>query len=683
MTETVKKALALLRSGDYKADRIDNTDYDMTERLRDVPVALQNGYMMETMLKNETPRLLPEDRFGFHRSQIHLPKLPRKSRSGWKLRDTFGGNFTPNYRRVMEEGLDALAAEIEERRTTAKDEEAEVFYESMARSVRAVIDVADRYRLLAEKEKNETLHTALCRVPRKSPRSFYEACLFMKILIYALRSSGVNHMTLGRFDQYMLSYYEADRKRGLSCENLLETLELFFISINLDSDLYVGIQTGDNGQSMVLGGFDKEGNSLYNELSDACMDASLELSLIDPKINLRVGKKTPDWIYEKGTKLTKQGLGFPQYCNDDIIVPYMLSLGYDEEDAYDYAVAACWEVISPNNGADEDNREVLNYPLVVQQTVAAHLTECASFEELLERVTEAITERCEEIRRDYSFELHPELIPPRNLFASVLVDGCLEKGRDHLRGGAKYTNYGCHGAGISNATDALAAIRQVIYEEKSVTPEELLRALEADFEGYEPLRNRLLACPKMGNNDDRADSIAHRLMTAAEDAMHGKPNGRFGGVWRMGTGSAMEYVRSAKECPATADGRHAGDVYGCSFSPSVLVKLNGPLSVIQSFTKHPMNRCANGGPTTLELHDTVFRNEEGEKKVAALVKAFIRLGGHQLQLNSINRDRLLEAQKHPELHKNLIVRVWGWSGYFCELDPEYQNHIIRRTEFTV
>jgi formate C-acetyltransferase len=172
-------------------------------------------------------------------------------------------------------------------------------------------------------------------------------------------------------------------------------------------------------------------------------------------------------------------------------------------------------------------------------------------------------------------------------------------------------------------------------------------------------------------------------MTAAEDAMHGKPNGRFGGVWRMGTGSAMEYVLSARECPATADGRRSGDAYGCSFSPSVSVKLNGPLSVIQSFTKHPMNRCSNGGPTTLELHDTVFRNEEGEKKVAALVKAFVHLGGHQLQLNSINRERLLDAQKHPENYKNLIVRVWGWSGYFCELDPEYQNHIIRRAEFTV
>ena len=221
-----------------------------------------------------------------------------------------------------------------------------------------------------------------------------------------------------------------------------------------------------------------------------------------------------------------------------------------------------------------------------------------------------------------------------------------------------------------------------MFEDRTVSAAELLSALNANFEGYESLRNLLVACPKMGNNDDRADAVADVLMTAAEDAMHGKPNGWFGGVWRMGTGSAMEYVLSAKQCPATADGRHDGEAYGCSFSPALGSKLNGPLSVIQSFTKHKMDRISNGGPLTLELHDTVFRNEEGEKKVALLVKAFIHLGGHQLQLNSINRDRLLDAQAHPEDHKNLIVRVWGWSGYFCELDPEYQNHIIRRTEFT-
>ncbi|MBR2354048.1 MAG: pyruvate formate-lyase [Clostridia bacterium] len=678
MTEAVKRSLGVLKKGEYKTRRIDNT-FDMGEELREIPMGLWNSVMLERMLERETPYLLEGDRFGFNRTLKDLPSCVIEWKGEVKRRKIFGGNFTPNYKRVMETGFDGILTQICNNATDA-DEKGKEFYEAMERSVLAMQSMADRYCRVAEQEGNRMLADALSHVPAQPARSFYEACVFFKLLIYSFRCSGVNHITLGRFDQYMLSYYLADRERGISREELLETLELLFISLNVDGDIYEGIQTGDNGQSMVLGGFDADENSLYNDLSALCMEASMELSLIDPKINLRVGKNTPDWLYEYGTKMTKQGLGFPQYCNDDVIVPYMMSLGYEKEDAYNYTVAACWEVISPNNGADEDNRGTLNFPLVVNRAIHAYLEKASTFDELLSFVCKEIAAECKAIQNGQKISDYREWM---NYPVSIAVDGCLEKGRSVYSGGAKYYNYGCHGAGIANAADALAAIRTLIYEETSLSAKELLSALNANFEGYESLRNRLLSCPKMGNNDDRVDAIADRLMTAAEDAMHGKPNGWFGGVWRMGTGSAMEYVLSAKMCPATADGRGDGEPYGCSFSPSISVKLNGPLSVIQSFTKHKMDRISNGGPLTIELHDTVFRNEEGEKKVAQLVKAFIHLGGHQLQLNSINRDRLLDAQAHPENHKNLIVRVWGWSGYFCELDPEYQNHIIARTEFSV
>ena len=287
------------------------------------------------------------------------------------------------------------------------------------------------------------------------------------------------------------------------------------------------------------------------------------------------------------------------------------------------------------------------------------------------------------MRQKYSPTERSDLLKLSYGYLSIFVDGCLEKGLDLSQGGAKYYNYGCHGAGIATAADALEAVRTVIFEEKSITPDELLAALDADFKGYEVLQNRLLSCAKMGNNVDTVDAIASELMETFAASMNHKPNDRYGGVWRAGTGSAMEYISSARVCPATADGRHAGEAYGCSFSPAITTRLDGPLSVIQSFTKFDLTKICNGGPLTLEVHDTVFRNAEGEKKVAQLVKAFIHLGGHQLQINSINRDRLLDAQEHPEKYPNLIVRVWGWSGYFCELDREYQDHVIRRTEFRV
>jgi formate C-acetyltransferase len=215
-----------------------------------------------------------------------------------------------------------------------------------------------------------------------------------------------------------------------------------------------------------------------------------------------------------------------------------------------------------------------------------------------------------------------------------------------------------------------------------VSKKELLNALNQNFDEKTELRNKLLACPKVGNDDDYADDIMIQLMDSFSKSLNGKPNG-CGGVWRAGTGSAMEYIFSAKKCPATADGRYAEAPYASSFSPSITTKLNGPLSVIKSFTKPDLKKTINGGPLTLEIHQNVFRNSDGEKKVAQLVKLFIVLGGHQLQLNAVNKERLIDAQKHPENYPNLIVRVWRWSGYFCELERCYQDHIISRTDLII
>ena len=686
MTEQVKRFLELFKTREYRNRRIDNGDFDVTELVNREPKPMRDTIVMEQMLKHETPNILEGDIIGFNRKLKNLPYYVNAK--GRKVKDGPGNN-TPNYRRVIETGFDAILEQIDAYAARVDDEDTGLFYQAMRRSVVSVLDIADRYRIAAEEQGNTHLAKALAQVPHKPATSFYEACVFFKIIVYTLRCTHATHMTIGRFDQYMLSYYEEDLKRGVSREELFEVLEMLFISLNLDGDIYFGCQQGDNGQSLVLGGYDKEGNDQFNDLSMLCMEASLELTLIDPKINLRVSKKTPDWMYELGTKLTKQGLGFPQYCNDDLIVPYMISLGYDEEDAYNYTVAACWEVLSPNNGWDIPNRKYFAFPMVVNEAIHRYLPTSATFEELLERVREVLFEKAkqmqEECRPDWNAQIN-EISPRRAgrcMYLSLFVDGCLEKGLDMTAGGAKYNNYGILGSGIANAADALTAVHKVVYDDKLVSAEELLAALDADFEGYEELRNTLLSCPKMGNNDDYADENAAFLMDACADAYHGKPNGAWGGVWRAGTGSAQSYIVASKQTPATADGRKAYTPYSCSFSPAITTKVNGPLSILQSFTKHDLSRMCNGGPLTMELHDTVFRNPEGEKKVAQLVKAFVHMGGHQFQLNSINRDRLLDAKAHPEQYPNLIVRVWGWSGYFCELDQEYQDHIISRAEHMV
>lgn len=318
----------------------------------------------------------------------------------------------------------------------------------------------------------------------------------------------------------------------------------------------------------------------------------------------------------------------------------------------------------------------MNFPLMVNKALMGHLEKCKTFDELLHFVDNEIRLECDNFIESYKSHNRPYMP-----LLSIFIDGCIEKLKDAGHGGAKYSNFGCHGTGIANAADALAAVKFLVFDNKTLDAKTLLTALKNDFVGFEELRNDLRSCAKMGNNDDYVDDLANHIMQVFSSYLNNKDNGH-NGIWRAGTGSAMEYLWSAQKCPATADGRKAFTPYSSSFSPSLDVKTTGLLSVIQSFTKFDMTNIINGGPLTLEIHDSVLRNDVGVEKVAQLVKTFVSLGGHQLQLNAINREILLDAQKNPENYSNLIVRVWGWSGYFNELDAEYQNHIIRRCEYT-
>lgn len=672
MTESIQKKLEYLKKGDYKKQR----------RTLDTPVVIfpegtsdeyVHQYLFRYMLEAETPVLFEDDIFGFNRSISACPE----GRCGEKIFCGSTGNITPAYDYAVASGMDAIAEQIKDKLAVCRDEQKKALYGAMLDGVEASLALADRYRDCAKKQGATRLYEALCTVPHRPAESFYQACVFLKFLQFTLRCNRNSHITLGGFDKYMLPYFEADLARGVSEEELFETLEDFFITLNLDSDTYYGVQKGDNGLSMVLGGRGVDGSDRYNKLSEMCMRASMELCLIDPKINLRVDKNTPIERLEFATELTKKGLGFPQYCNDDAVIPGLIGFGYAPEDACDYTVAACWEFIVPGCAYDIPNLGLANFPLAVSRAVSEHLTDCQSFEDFLNAVKACVAEECEaSIQRmmPKDWGISPYL--------SVFVTGCIEKGLDASRGGAKYINYGAHGVGIAPAADAIAAVKKAIFDDRKCTKEELLEALEANFEGHSELRNYLLSCPKMGNNEDCVDAFAGMIMDIFADVFAKYKNPQ-GGIFRPGTGSAMEYLRLGAVVGATAEGRFAGTPFGSSFSPAPITKLNGPLSCIQSFTKHDLTRVMNGGPLTMEIHENVFRNEDGIKKVAALVKAFVDLGGHQLQLNSINRETLLDAQKHPEKHKNLIVRVWGWSGYFVDLDIGYQNHIISRTEFMV
>ena len=606
----------------------------------------------------EEPRILPFEKIALVRTVANLPDC--FTQEEWKQirREHFVhelgyvSNLSPNYATTIREGLLA-------RRETAT--------EAQKRSIDALIGLCDRYRAEAERMGRQDLVEVFNQVPRYGARNFREALQFFRILHYGLWLEGNYHNTVGRFDVYMYPYFKKDMDAGVyTRDEALELLEDFFISFNKDSDLYVGVQQGDNGQSMVLGGIDAEGNDCFSELSELCLLASRNLKLIDPKINLRVSKSTPLSVYEKGTELTRVGLGFPQYSNDDVVIPGLVKLGYAPEDAVNYVVAACWEFIIPGVGDDIANIGAINFPSVVDRAIRRYLPGGESFDGLMDAVRDEVRKDCDAITEN----IRSVWFAPSPLM-------------DLLRDARKYRNFGIHGSGIACAADALASVKKNVFEDKTVTPARLLNALDTDFADDPELLHLLrFESPKMGSDDDRADLLAKDLMNLFADTLEGRRN-CLGGVWRAGTGTAMYYLWHARELGATADGRRAGEPFGTNYSASLFAQLTDPIAVVRSFTKQDLGRTINGGPLTLEFAGGIFNHEENRKKVAMLLQYFIQRGGHQLQLNAVNPEAMKEAQKNPDLYRQLVVRIWGWSAYFVELDKDFQDHVMARQEYTV
>lgn len=640
---------------------------------------------LEEMLKAETPAFMDGERLAFLRTVKQIPDLHTDEEMAARRAagTAFGEkgvvfNLTADFAPTIRDGLDARLLEIDARVARCRaegDAEGIEFLENARLSVKAVLDLAERYDAAgAARPSYQVVAPAL----RKGSHTLHEALQTLRILHYAMWCEGEYHCGLGRIDQYLFPYYEADVKAGrLTEETALEEMEEFFIACNRDSDLYIGVQQGDNGQSVMLGGVTREGKPAFNDLSRLCLKACGELKLVDPKINLRVDKSTPIEIYELGTELTAKGLGFPQYANDDVVIPALQRWGYELGDARDYSVAACWEFLVPGCGMDINNIDAVSFVgaldralrVLTQRRRGAELL----FDDVKREFFAEIQRRADALVKKYA---HVEILP--GPFVSVISTDCIKKARD-ISKGAKYNNFGIHGTGIAVAVDSLASVRELVFEKRLVTLEELVKMLDTDFAGRPDVLAAAKAAPKMGNADARADDLAKELVAFWGHTFDGKRNDR-GGIFRPGTGSAMYYIWHARDVPASADGRLKGEPLSANYAPSLDVPVKGPVSVVRSFTEPDLGPVCNGGPLTIEIHDSAFAMPDGVGKVANLVKFFIERGGHQMQINTINRDTLLDAQAHPERHRHLIVRVWGWSGYFIELDKCFQDQIIKRVE---
>ena len=612
----------------------------------------------EWICKEQEPIFLPEEKICFLRTTRNLPDIFTKEeweqiRSRHYIHELgYSSNLTVDYARVLNKGLLALK------------ENADAYGRRM---IDALLGLAERYRIAAAEQGKMEIAEILKQVPAYGARSFHEALQSLRIVNFALWLEGDYHNTLGRFDQYLYPFLEKDMAAGaLTKEEALELVEEFFLSLNRDSDLYPGVQQGDNGQSLMLAGKTTDGSYGFNLLSELSLTASRELKLIDPKINIRVDKDTPDEVYTMCSELTKVGLGFPQYSNDDVVIPGLVELGYASEDAVEYTVAACWEFIIPSVGRDVANIGALSVPKAVDTCLHRDLVGCKTAEEFYSALSKEIQDNCDAICDSVN---NLWFVP--SPFQDLLMDE------------PKYQNFGIHSVGLSTAADSLTSIVQRVFEDKDVTAERMLKGVDTDF-AQDPELLHLLRyeTPKLGTNSEKADDNLVWLLDTIADALKGKKNCR-GGIFRAGTGSAMYYLWSADEIGASADGRRKGEPFAANYSISLFTRTDGPFSLLRSMTKPDLSKTINGGPLTLEFHDTIFKTPEAVAQVGQYVKQFVLMGGHQLQLNAVNADTLKDAQTHPEKYPQLIVRIWGWSAYFVELDRAYQDHVIARQEYSL
>ena len=443
---------------------------------------------LEAMLAAEQPAFMEGETIHFLRTVREIPDLhsEEEMEARRKSGTAFGEkgvvfNLTADFGPTIRDGLDKRLEEIKAKlaeingeaassplASEAREQESINFLENAALSVKAVLGLADRYHAaLGGASTLPAVHTGA--------KTFHEALQVLRVLHYTMWCEGEYHCGLGRIDQYLYPYYEADIKAGrLTDETALEELEEFFIACNRDSDLYIGVQQGDNGQSVMLGGVTRDGKPAFNALSRLCLKACGELKLVDPKINLRVDKTTPIEIYEAGTELTAKGLGFPQYANDDVVIPALQRWGYELEDARDYSVAACWEFLIPGCGMDINNIDAVSF-VGSLDTALRRCEHAKSYEEVETAFFAEIQRRADGLVEKYR---HVEILP--GPFVSVISTGCIEKARD-ICNGAKYNNFGIHGTGIAVAVDSLASVKELVFEKKLVTIPELVKLLDTDF----------------------------------------------------------------------------------------------------------------------------------------------------------------------------------------------------------
>ena len=617
-----------------------------------------------------------------------------------------------DYERRAQEKLDALDL------TDYKNIQKSYFYRAILIVVQAVKDFAARFAALAEASAGAerraellAMAAALRKAPYEPAGSFREAvqALWLVHLVLQIESNG-HSLSYGRMDQYLNPYYEADRQAGriteeAACE-LMCNLWLKTYTINkIRSWSHTQFSAGSPlYQNVTVGGQTADGTDATNPMSWLILKSVAQCHLTQPNLTVRYHKNLPDDFMKECIEVVRCGFGMPAFNDDEVIIPSFIARGVKPEDAYNYSAIGCVETAVPGKwGYRCTGMSFLNFPKALLIAMndgvdpasgtklcegIGHFREFTSFDQVLacwDKVIREMCRQCTIIDATCDMVLEQDTA---DILCSALTDDCIERGLNMKEGGAVYDFISDLQVGIANLADSLAAMKKVVFEDKAVTPARLWEAMQADFQGEENARIRALLerAPKYGNDDDYVDQLVVDAYNVYIDEMKKYHNTRYGrgpigGVYYAGTSSISANVPQGAGTLATPDGRKAGEPLAEGCSPSHNPDKNGPTAVFKSVSKLPTEEITGGVLLNQKVTPQMLSKEENKQKLIALLRTFFnRLHGYHVQFNVVSRETLLDAQVHPENHRDLIVRVAGYSAFFNVLSRKTQDDIIARTE---
>jgi formate C-acetyltransferase len=643
---------------------------------------------------------------------------------GMPIGDLPSGHLIAGYPKIINTGYTAIRRQAQDWVDAHKgdlmgdDVERYLFYKSAVLACDAATAMIKRYSEAchrkaegcaepARKTELEKMGESLMWISEQPARTFWEAvqaAVMYQLLLYM--DARYPALAFGRFDQYTWPFLRADLAAGrITMEEAHEIVDAFLLKANCfyraaPPFLNEIVGVGNTYQHTTIGGIDPDtGEDASNPVTYMVLESMGRLLLHDPTISIRIHKDTPDELWEKAIEMTTLVGGLPLFQNDEVIVPALVEAGFELRDARDYGLIGCQEIVGSGNDYPAPNgtmcKATIHYGVILDLALnngtnpmngrssalkTGYLYDMSSFEEVKATVKAQVEYFLRWLVTMNNYSEHIAMTVSPHAALSISIAGCMESGRDCVRGGAKYNSFGGTATGLATVADSLTAIKYMVFDEKLCTARELYDAYMTNWEGHEPLRQRILSeVPHFGNNDPYADEQMKWICDVYYEACSRMYSAR-STIYKAGLYGAADHVAQGAHTWATPDGRRTGEPLADAASPAQGRDVYGPTNVFNSALAFDHSHFLDGIALNLRIHPTALRGAEGAAKLRDVTKAYFDQGGLEVQYNVVSADDMRAAQKDPVAYRNLVVRIAGYSAYFVELSERMQNDIISRTE---